>query len=71
MFSQYNWIHFYNCLDIERATVLFSSVLNSFLSECVPDSLPPKLGKPSMFTNELQGRRNLKRNFYKKYKKVG
>jgi len=57
-------------LNIERATELFYSALNSFFSECVPDSLPPKLDMPPWFTNELQRLRNLKTNFYKKYNKV-
>jgi len=48
-----------------------SLVLNSFFCECVPYSFPPKLDRPPWFTNELQRLRNLKTNFYKKYKKSG
>jgi len=71
LISQYNWTNLYNCFDIESATELFYSVLNSFSSECVPDSFPPKLDRPPWFTNQLQRLRNLKTNFYKKYKKSG
>jgi len=69
MISQYNWANLYNCWDIESATELFYSVLNSFFCECVPDSFPPKLGRPPWFTRELQRLRNLTTIFYKKYKK--
>jgi len=69
MISQYNWKNVYNCLDIESATELFYSVLNFFFCECVPDSFPPKLDRPPLFTSELHRLRNLKTNFYKKYKK--
>jgi len=65
MILQYNWTNLYNCLDIESATELFYSVLNSFFCEYVPDSFPPKLDRPPWFTNELQRIRNLKTNFYK------
>jgi len=68
MISQYNWTNYFNCLDIESATELFYSVLNSFFCERVPDSFPPKVDRPSWFTRELQRLRNLKTNFYKKYK---
>jgi len=71
MISQYNWTNLYNCLDIESATELFYSVLNSFFCECVPDSVPPRLDRSPWFTNQLQILRNLKTNFYKKYKKSG
>jgi len=36
MISQYNWTNLFNCLDIESATELFYSVLNTFFCECVP-----------------------------------
>jgi len=71
LISQYNWTNLYNCSDIESATELLYSVLNSFFCECVPDSFPPKLDRPPWFTNQLQRLRNLKTNFYKKYKKSG
>jgi len=50
LISQYNWTNLYNCLDIESATELFNSVLNSFFFECVPDSFPPKIDRPPWFT---------------------
>jgi len=51
MISQYN-------LDVESATELFYSVLNSFFCECVP------LDRPPWFTNQLQRLRNIKTSFY-------
>jgi len=63
LISQYNWTNLYNCLDIESATKLFYSFLNSFFCECVPDSFPPKIDRPPWLTNQLQRLRNLKRNF--------
>jgi len=45
-------------------------VLNSFFCECVPDSFPPKLDTPPWFTDQLQRLRNLKTNFFKKYKNL-
>jgi len=71
LISQYNWTNLYNCLDIESTTELFYSVLNSFFCECVPDSFPLTLDRPPWSTNQLQRLRNLKTNFYKKYKKSG
>jgi len=68
LISQYNWTYLYNCLDIESATELFYSVLNSFFCECVPDSFPPKLDRHPWFSNQLQRLRNLKTNFYKSTK---
>jgi len=69
MISLYNWTNLYNCLDIESAMELFYSVLNSFFCECDSDSFPPKLDRPPWLTN--QRLRNLKTNFYKKFKKSG
>jgi len=71
MISQYYWTNLYNCWDIESATELFYSVLNSFFCECVPNSFPPKLDRLLWFTNQLQRLRNLKTNLYKKDKKSG
>jgi len=71
LISQYNWTNLYNCLDIESTTELFYSVLNSIFCECVPDSFPLTLDRPPWSTNQLQRLRNLKTNFYKKYKKSG
>jgi len=42
-------------------------VLNTFYTECVPDSLPSKLNRPPGLTNALQRLKNLKTNTYKKY----
>jgi len=50
LISQYYWTNLYNCLDIESATELFNSVLNSFFFECVPDSFPSKIDRPPCFT---------------------
>jgi len=35
-------------MDIERATELFYSVLNSFFNECVPDGLSRKAKQASL-----------------------
>jgi len=58
-------------MDIEWATDIFYSILNSIFSECVSDSFSSIENRPPWLTNALQGLRNLKTNTYKKYKMCG
>jgi len=46
MIFQYNWTDLYNCMDIESATELFFTVLNTFFNEFVLDRLPSRLNRP-------------------------
>jgi len=57
-FNKLNNMISQNNLDVESATELFYSVLNSFFCECVP------LDRPPWFTNQLQRLRNIKTSFY-------